>query len=211
MLRWHPAGGRRPARADDQLLLPARRAPGERAHRRRVGEVAHGHRPRQRRRVRPLRLDVLRAQRLRPVLPGLLGHLAVAHRRHGHDVRDRRRRLEGDPLAPRGRLAALVPRRHRAALGDGDGDVETTGGARAGAAARLPHVPPARGERRRHGRHAARGAGARQGPRARGRAGGRARARGIEVRRAGSAFSAAGAAPTRTTPWPRAASTRAPT
>jgi hypothetical protein len=137
-----PAGGRRPARAGGHLLLPARGRAGQPQHRPGEREVAHGHRPRQRGGVRPLRLAVLRARPVRPVLPGLLGHLAVAHRRHRDDVRDRRRRLEGAALAARRRLAAVVPRRHRQALGVGDGDDRGDGAARRPSARRLRRLPP---------------------------------------------------------------------
>ncbi len=67
-----------------------------------------------RRGVRPRRLDVLHPPGLRPALPGLLGQLPVAQRRHRHDVRDRRRRQQGTRL-PAARRAGDDARRWRAA------------------------------------------------------------------------------------------------
>ena len=90
-MRWHPDGHDRPARVHLQLLLPADRQADERQPRRRLPEVDGDLRARERGGVRSLRLDVLLARRVRLLRPVLLGHLAVAHRRDRHDVRDRLR------------------------------------------------------------------------------------------------------------------------
>jgi hypothetical protein len=144
------------ARARLHLLLSPRRAAGQRQHRRRPREVARAVRPRERRRVRPLRLDVLLARRLRPVLPGLLRRVAVAQRRDRHDLRDRRRRPSRRALAARGWHAALAPRWHRQALRRGTRHHPDHVVARRGARARLPRLPPARRGRRTVRRHSPR-------------------------------------------------------
>ena len=167
MLKWHPMVAIDLHGQVASYFFPPAARPVNAQHRRRGREVARHVRPRQRAGVRPLRLDVLLARRLRPVLPGLLRHVAVAQRRDRHDVRDRRRRVEGacSGADPDG-IAALAARRHRQALRRLARDDRDHGRARRGARARLPRVPPARGEPRAHRSAAPRRARARAATRA---------------------------------------------
>ena len=138
------AGRDRSARPRVELLLPAHVGGVQPAPGRQLPEVDGDLRQGECVGVRCARLDVLLARRLRFLRAVLLGHVAVAHGRHRHDVRDRRRRLARTALSPPRRHAALESRRHRKALHHRVRDLHDHGREQGRAREGLSRLPPAR-------------------------------------------------------------------
>ena len=128
-VKWHPMVAIDQHGQVGTYFFPPTAPPLNPNLRRRLRAVDGDLRAGQRRGVRPVRLDVLLARRLRFLRAVLLGQLAVALRRDRHDVRDGRRRLEGARLAPGGWNVAHVSRRHREAFHDRARDRVHDGGA----------------------------------------------------------------------------------